>query len=347
LVENEPCQDFAFHVKKENFSLAIVTDGHGDSNYFRSERGARYAADSAYRCIMEYIETIEKEYLDINILNKDMWDTLLSVLEQRIVNKWIEKVRQDCIDNPITTKELLNVSGEYREYYQNGQRLECVYGTTLLALAVTERYWFALQIGDGKCVVVYPDGTSEQPISWDEECYLNITTSLCNMNAAQQFRHYVSSFSHDEKPVAVFIGTDGVDNSYPKKNNDKYLAQLYKTIAFTFAEKGLEFAEKQLQEFLSVMTREGSGDDASIAGFIDTAKALKLRERKIRNDRAKEAAKMEKLEAAIESRILAGEEEKKVRNYETYADIPIIKSATEEKDSEEVVIPEEEVLDGK
>jgi hypothetical protein len=291
LLENKPCQDFAFHVKKDTFSLAVVADGHGHDDCLRSEKRSRYAVYSACRCIPAYIESIEKEYVNSAILNKTMWDALLRGLERRIVNTWNEKVRQDCINNPITAKELEKVSDMYKERYRKGRCLEIMYGTTLLALAVTDAYWFGLHIGDGTCVVVYADGLCKQPIPCDKECFFNVTTSLCNTNAALKFRHYVSSFTHDEKPVAVFIGSDGVDNSYPKKNKDKHLSKLYKSLAVIFAKKGLISGGKQVQEFLPVLTREGSGDDVSIAGFIDIEKAVQMRNlKRLKKGKKKEAA---------------------------------------------------------
>jgi hypothetical protein len=54
--------------------------------------------------------------------------------------------------------------------------------------------------------------------------------------------------------------------------NKKHLANLYSTIAHNFAEEGFAKGEKQLEEFLPVLTEKGSGDDVSIAGIIKTGR---------------------------------------------------------------------------
>lgn len=38
------CQDFSASVETEKYKLAVVSDGHGGADYFRSDRGSRFAA---------------------------------------------------------------------------------------------------------------------------------------------------------------------------------------------------------------------------------------------------------------------------------------------------------------
>ena len=85
------------------------------------------------------------------------------------------------------------------------------YRTTLIAAVQAKNFWFGLHIGDGKCVTVNPAGEYTQPIPWDEKCFLNQTTSLCDEQALHSFRYY---FGKVDLPLAIFIATDGVDDTF-------------------------------------------------------------------------------------------------------------------------------------
>lgn len=62
------------------------------------------------------------------------------------------------------------------------------YGCTLIAYVQTKHFWLALQIGDGRCVVLNKANEWSQPIPWDDRCMLNMTTSLCDEDAVNEFR---------------------------------------------------------------------------------------------------------------------------------------------------------------
>ena len=146
----------------------------------------------------------------------------------------------------------------------SGQRLEKAYGTTLIAACQTNHYWFGLQIGDGKCVCISQDGSMYEPIPWDEDCQANITTSICDSEAIEEFRYCFMT----ECPVATLMGTDGIDDSYA---NSEEMYVLYRSILAIFAEHGCETGENEIKAFLPGLSRKGSGDDVSIAGIVSAA----------------------------------------------------------------------------
>ncbi|GHT60003.1 hypothetical protein FACS1894109_16970 [Spirochaetia bacterium] len=257
---NKPCQDFALHVSREGMQFAIVADGHGSEACFRSGRGAQFAAHCAAHCITEFVETLKAREMTLEDIEADH-ETLLRKLEKSIIAFWHEMVEADYTEEPFTTEELEKAGVEPLAF----QSPSHFYGTTLIAVAAVESYWFGLHIGDGKCVAIDRRGICTEPIPWDDTCFLNVTTSLCDNDAAEKFRHY---FSRDI-PAAVFIGSDGVDDSYPVNNNGKHLSRLYKTIAENFAGSGFAAGQDQLSEFLPILSKKGSGDDVSIAGLID------------------------------------------------------------------------------
>jgi hypothetical protein len=235
------CQDYTVNFENEEYAIIAVADGHGGDEYSRSDRGARFACECAVSCI--------KHFLDEGFLfdNLPAADNRLENLQHEIVKHWRKQVKEDLKNDPLVGQSMLNG-----------------YGTTLIAVALTQQGWFAVQIGDGKCAVLWDNGLWSQPIPWDRRCFLNATTSLCDSNAAGLFRNY----HHTELPAAILIGTDGVDNSYPLDKNDEHLSGFYQKLLDTFSNEGFNEGTRQLQEILPLFTTKGSGDDVSIAGII-------------------------------------------------------------------------------
>ena len=73
-------------------------------------------------------------------------------------------------------------------------------------------------------------------------------------------------FPKDFIPPAIFIGTDGIQNSYW---DIEQLHSFYRGLTLNFAINGMNDAIRQLAEFLPEMTKNGSGDDLSCAGIVD------------------------------------------------------------------------------
>ncbi|GMO51952.1 MAG: PP2C family serine/threonine-protein phosphatase [Termitinemataceae bacterium] len=252
LKTGKPCQDYSAHFSTDNFAIVIVADGHGSDAHFRSDRGSRFAVEVT----MQNIQNILKGNTNNDISH--IQNEVLPHLIKKIVQDWNGKVEEDWNND---TPEINN------DNYKMMMWPPRVYGTTLIAVVITTDYWAGIQIGDGKCVVLDYDDEScnfSQPIPWDDDCYMNVTTSLCEIDAADRFRIFASS----EIPRAIFLGTDGVDDSYPVHENEKHLAALYGVIYKNFMQKSFDEGLKQLQEFLPVLTKKGSGDDVSIAGIL-------------------------------------------------------------------------------
>jgi len=240
--EEKPCQDYSLCRADGKTAIAAVADGHGSDVHYRSDRGARFAAETALHCIREFITLKTSPICEPT--------ALLNTLEKSIIAEWHERVACDVKANPIEGN-VLNP-----------------YGTTLIAAALTSHYWFAIQIGDGKCVVINRDKEVIQPIPWDERCFLNRTTSLCDEEAASLFRHFYS----ETLPIAIFLGSDGIDDSFPVNENEKHLARFYQNVFDNFVKEGLKNGEIQLREMLPRFTQKGSGDDVSIAGIFRNLK---------------------------------------------------------------------------
>jgi serine/threonine protein phosphatase PrpC len=309
------CEDFSLHYppygdkSASPVALAVVADGHGDDNCFRSAKGAEFAAVTARDAIVEFVERLKPRLPEI--IKRKQWPSeevfkkYISDLVKHVIMEWHGKVEKDYTGKPVTNEEMANAGEKYQKRYAAGQDLHHAYGTTLIAAAITKYYWFGIHIGDGRFTVLYPDGTFAQPVPWDDRCYLNVTTSICDDDALEGSRICYAPVS-EKLPVAVFLCSDGVDDNYPVEENEKHLYRLYRTIALTFADDGFDSTCSQLKELANSFATNGKGDDTSIAGIIDMekVKAVAPLLRKQTDEDDKKAA-AEKAEKAKEARIVA------------------------------------------
>ncbi|MBC3804764.1 protein phosphatase 2C domain-containing protein [Acetobacterium fimetarium] len=256
--KNIVCQDSALSFCDDNMAVAIVCDGHGGKKYFRSHRGSQIAAETTFasiRAFMSYQDQMIEE------LRADP-DKVLGQLKKNIISNWNQAVNQDVQQNPFSEAELATLSGADRLIFEHQFELESAYGTTIIAFVISKSFCFGLQIGDGKCCAVCEDGEIIQPIPWDNKCILNVTTSICNNDAFANFRHYFS----ESLPLAVFVGTDGIDDSFAGLEN---LYDFYKKITLSFGALDFDAAVNELKEFLPKLSEKGSGDDVSVAAVLN------------------------------------------------------------------------------
>lgn len=277
--KNKECQDASDSLFDEKMAVAIVCDGHGGDDYIRSAVGSKLAVAVAKKNIVNFLNTITKELFFMNP------ERNVKNLEASIINGWNEAIYMHFRQTPFTEAELSGVSEKARKKYTQYGRIESAYGTTLIAVAMTNEFWFGIHIGDGKCVAVNPEGKFVQPIPWDPKCFLNATTSICDSDALERFRHFYS----EKLPVAVFVGSDGIDDCF---SNNEQLHNLYKTILYSFGTSEFEEAKDGLKDYLPRLSAKGSGDDVSIAAMFDFDLVPELEVVK-EFDREKEKARVE------------------------------------------------------
>ena len=266
------CEDASNFYTDDKMRICAVADGHGSDNYPRTERGSKYAVETAIECIVNFVNTATVN--DVLPDEKNHYSYMMQLVTS-ILRIWHEKVENDYKANPFTEKELEKVSEKYKQIYlssdENERKIEKAYGCTLIAFVCTDEYSFGMQIGDGKCVVVDKEGNFIEPIPWDENCQMNITTSICDSDARNEFRFYISA----NMPVAVFCSSDGIDDSYARPEE---IYATYRSMLKIFIEHGIDEGKKEIKEFLPVLTKSGSGDDVSIALIIDTDRIVVLSE---------------------------------------------------------------------
>jgi len=254
---NKVCQDASGSYSDGLTSIIAVADGHGSDNYPRTQKGSAFAVDAAIGAIRDFVEAAEQFGIDVYAEQKGRFRDL----SLNILKRWYGSVNSDLESHPFLEAELGKVSDSYKKRYSSGERCEKAYGTTLIAVCATPNYWFGLHIGDGKCVAIDKNGECFEPIPWDANCQANITTSICDSDAIDEFRF----FCGQEFPLGIFIGSDGIDDSYA---GDVELYDLYRTVLCLFAEQGAAVGKNEIKDFLPGISKSGSGDDVSMAGLI-------------------------------------------------------------------------------
>ena len=172
----------------------------------------------------------------------------------------------------MTEWELSHVDEKYREEflkkrYDPEATFEKTYGCTLMAYVQTPNYWFAFQIGDGKLVrmnIINELLYCDQPVPWDNKCFLNKTTSICDSNALEEFRYCYQG--DGIFPTAMFLGSDGMDDSY---GDGEQLYNFYANLFKQIAKSGKQEAYNVLKRSLPKISKIASKDDMSVACVYD------------------------------------------------------------------------------
>jgi serine/threonine protein phosphatase PrpC len=258
----KPCQDAA-DVRYTNApfacGLAIVADGHGGDKYFRSEVGSKCAIAVTQKMVAELASEItaalfSQSPVSINEREK-LIEGNLRLLKTQIVSSWKKTVAKHYEKHPLSEAEQARCQELHLDL--TASNVAILYGTTLLVGFMTETFWFAMQIGDGLCVLLDEKGNPKTPIPEDENQGFGTTNSLCNSNAVEKFYH-TFGFSAMQ---GIAVCTDGVADSFEKDKYLEFLTILRKKFA-DFPDR----AEAELQTWLPGYCAQGSRDDVAIAG---------------------------------------------------------------------------------
>lgn len=297
----KPCQDASLAWQSEDgrFQAIVVADGHGGDTYVRSDVGSRLATELALHHIRRTLEDAdfvrlmegsrgavtarpdgprrvpkdpaERSESLLELLRQDKLfarqvagireqDERFQQLFRDIYEDWLDNIRRDSEENPFTDSEKA-LLGEHR--------LAKAYGTTLMAFVRTPAYWFAFHLGDGKMLAADETGQWSEPVPWDCNCFLNLTTSLCNSRPLSSFRYAFDGTGHF--PVAVVLGSDGLDDSWGTMEK---LQNFYSQVLSIFwgnevEGKTMEQTVGELGEYLTRVSVQGSRDDMTMAGLLD------------------------------------------------------------------------------
>ena len=282
--DKKPCQDYsiAWQSKDSGSVVLIVCDGHGSDTYVRSDVGSRLAAQITLEAVKEFVprkgHTPNPEWIvgqkgQVQAHEQVNYGTgegkVFEALFETIYRTWLDAIEQDAQKNPFTEEETKRLKGK---------KLVKAYGTTLMAYVQTPDYWFAFQIGDGRMLAADEDLKWRQLVPWDEACFLNQTTSLCNTDPLPLFRYAFDGTGNF--PSAVFCCSDGIEDSWGDYEVAPQMLHDYFTgLTKVFMREGMNVTLDRLSDFLPKLSAAASKDDMSIAGYINK-KAIGLEELK-------------------------------------------------------------------
>ena len=283
IASGKPCQDSSLHWsdEKSGVYIAIVCDGHGGDRYFRSDVGAKLLCGITKDSLVSFAESIKKRnkkqkiplfkgrpFTQVPTIRESTdslprqgeEDIVVNQLLSSIVTLWREQIEKHASETPITDWEMANVNSDYLVDFEERRSIEKNYGSTLMAFLQTEDFWLAFHLGDGKCIMFDAEDNCFEPVLWDEKCFLNRTTSICDPAPIEEFRY---SYRGDGSfPVAVFLGSDGIDDSY---GDGERLHNFYLNILRMLSSEGADAVHLSLEESLPIISKRGSRDDMSVA----------------------------------------------------------------------------------
>lgn len=268
-----PKEDFGAIQKYDDCLIFVLGDGHGDPTCFRSQIGSEMICNIAIETLKSFCDTVKENDREKELFVKRTSQNMIRQLVSVIFGTWKKKTVEHLKENPYTEDEISFMDSK-REIgsntilaYDQGIGLEHIYGTTFIAGALTDKYLLLLHQGDGKCSVMYADGEYDEPVPWDDRCFSNVCTSVCDVDSIESCRYAIIKL--DENPViACIISSDGVEDSFAEDMD--LVHSYYDEILLYGSENGKEALERHLEETLPEMTKNGSNDDITICGFYYT-----------------------------------------------------------------------------
>jgi len=246
-----PCQDASLSYSGDNYNIIAVADGHGDPKHDLSEIGAKFAVESATDILKKLADDVamQKDVL-LSRMVKDDFPRL-------VLRRWRELANNDY-RNRVLSSNKDTVSDETDTPFTR-------YGTTLIAAIVTETQVIYAQIGDGDIVLLRDDKSYEIFSPVDQNLVGGATYSLSGNEA---IRHFSCGSSSLAGIRGLFLSTDGLRNSY---DDDSAFIRLLSAIAEMVDKDGIEVTKEVIIKQFVEFSKNGSGDDITIAAIIATS----------------------------------------------------------------------------
>jgi serine/threonine protein phosphatase PrpC len=242
-----PCQDSSWSYTGGTYTMIAVADGHGDPSHDLSEIGAELAVHSATDILKKLADdvAVQKDVLLSRMVRNDF--------PRLVVRRWHEMVRDDFRNRTVSSEDDLTIE-ETAPYSR--------YGTTLIVAIVTETNVIYAQIGDGDIVLLREDGSFEMLSPNDQTLVGGATLSLSGREAA---RHFSCGNSSVTDMRGLFLSTDGLRNCY---EDDSAFIRLLSAIPDMVIKEGVELTTNIIREQFVQFSKNGSGDDITLAAVI-------------------------------------------------------------------------------
>lgn len=276
--KNIVCQDSSAYKVYENFSTAVVADGHGSKKHFRSHIGSQSAVEAA-------VETVENFFSDYDGFIRELpenHDMIIKNIEKQVIARWHRKIMKHFSENPLRSDEIkMFTEEEFKKI-----PVESYYGTTLVVAVMCRDFTFGFQIGDGSLVAVFEDGEASMIMDYEESNPANITASMCNKNASSMFSHF---YAGTKKVFAMFVSTDGLYTSF---GSDYDFLDYHTIIASQLYD--MTVFESSVVRNITKRTHFGTEDDISLSCVYNSSLAEEnsnIMRQKIEENKRKAAAR--------------------------------------------------------
>lgn len=221
--------------------IVAIADGHGSARYPRSQRGAELAVRCAIQLLAEMLESTSETTASHSFIK----NTAEQQLPKKLFQRWVDEVTKDAQGDPPEDNDADTVR---------------LYGTTLLAMAVTETFIIFLQIGDGDFRIVTDESQVNLPFVRDEMLLGNETYSLAQKEAWKHIRVHFQMIG-ERPPALIMLSTDGYSNSFVSPQD---FDQVGTDLLAMLRQEGVTAIEAKLPEWLAQASSAGSGDDVTV-----------------------------------------------------------------------------------
>lgn len=251
-IEDLPCQDSSAYLVTPSSVISIVADGHGNQVHVRSNYGSRMAVDVSMKILSSELTH------PITFKNKlrKSGEKYLQEIEKKIITEWMDAISVHFRRYNLTEEESESV--EKSKYGIPLDQVEVYYGTTLSISVLSSTFAFAMQIGDSPIYCIKPDySLDERYVPENEKCVGRYTTSLCDPNALDEFRHHYSV--DNEIPLAFLICSDGFSKSYDP------LDLSYRVKSTICLSSTMHYWQELVSKRIWECSTKGSLDDTSVS----------------------------------------------------------------------------------
>ena len=271
-----PNQDAILYKQNPEIGVPLVlsiADGHGSEKYFRSHIGSQFAVQAAEEVLHAFVRGLKEQgrgsYPPLSEI-----ESMARRVPLEIVARWQRLVENHWCSSPPNDQEWYWMTkGENANAWKAiTANHTLAYGTTLLAVLVTDIFILYFQIGDGDILTVSATGEVLEPVPADQRNLANETTSLCNPTAKHDFRIVFKRLERP-KPALILLSTDGYSNSFESRADFHKVGSDIWHLIRSQGEEGIQQVEKDLEGWLTRTTQVGSGDDITV-GILCRMSAL-------------------------------------------------------------------------
>lgn len=253
---HKPCQDFSSSYIDNERIIVTCSDGHGGSQYIRSQYGSKAAGEA----VLNVFKSIDNAFLRKN--GKKQLINKIKLLVLCEYNKLIERL---ISKRPIRKNELTNLKEEEKDILKFNPAK--AYGTTLSGAMLYKKKLFIISIGDTE-VLGISKGNIIKIFDNSNDPAGNVTYSMCQEDAYQYLRVDILDIKDLD---GVVLCTDGLSSPYQSYDNflNSFIKPMVRRVANT---KSICHIYEDVERIASSL---GTGDDVSLSFILSDKTKVK------------------------------------------------------------------------